>query len=140
LINKAQKMPGDVILDTNVFVAAGFNKRSASANLLDRVRSGELRMIWNKATRAEIEHILGQIPGLSRRDAKKLFRREGHFRGRTHPHRFRYVPDPADRKFAALADASKTPLVSSDDDLLAGRRRARIPIQTPVEFRKSEKS
>jgi len=31
--------------------------------------------------------------------------------GSTHPEAFGFVPDPADRKFAALADAVQAPLV-----------------------------
>ncbi|NMT64373.1 PIN domain-containing protein [Marinobacter orientalis] len=127
-------MAKDVILDTNVLVAAGFNRHSASAKILGLVREGKLRMIWNRQTRGEIEHILGKIPALSKRDSKALFRENARFRGRTDPSRFRYVPDPADRKFAALADASGATLISNDDDLLGGRRRARVPIVTPGEF------
>lgn len=129
-------MPTDVIVDTNVFVAAGFNARSASAEILRELEGGQLRMVWNQQTRGEIEHVIGRIPGLSGRIAGALFREDGHFRGATRPEHFDYVPDPSDRKFAALADASGATLISSDDDLLAGRAKARVPILTPVEFRK----
>ena len=131
-------MSKDVILDTNVLVAAGFNKHSASARILNRVRQGRLRMVWNRQTRGEIEHILGKIPGLSPKDSRALFRTSGRFRKRTHPGRFGYVPDPADRKFAALADASGATLISNDDDLLRGRKKARATIVTPDEFLKRE--
>jgi PIN domain len=50
--------PGDVVLDTNVFVAAGFNPGSHSARLVEAVRDGRLRMVWNDATHAEIEHVM----------------------------------------------------------------------------------
>jgi uncharacterized protein len=40
-----------VVLDTNVFVGAGFNPRSHSALLLDAVRDGRLRMVWDDAIR-----------------------------------------------------------------------------------------
>jgi predicted nucleic acid-binding protein len=43
-----------VVLDTNVFVGAGFNPRSHSALLLDAVRDGRLRMVWDDATHKEI--------------------------------------------------------------------------------------
>ena len=33
----------NVILDTNVFVAAGFSERSASARIIEAVREGRLR-------------------------------------------------------------------------------------------------
>src|SRR5947209_9895048 len=57
--------PGEVVLDTNVFVAAGFNPGSHSARLVEAVRDGRLRMVWNDATRTEIEHVMRQIPRLS---------------------------------------------------------------------------
>jgi predicted nucleic acid-binding protein len=123
-----------VILDTNVFVAAGFNPASHSARLIDAARVGRLRMIWNDATRREIEHILRKVPRLSWQHVEGLFRDEDRFQGDTHPEQFDYVPDAADRKFAALADASRVPLVTSDDDLLQGRARASAPILTPGEF------
>ncbi len=132
-------MTTDVILDTNVLVAAGFNRHSASAKILNLVRKGKLQMVWNRQTRGEIEHILGKIPGLSPRDSRALFRKDTRYRGKTRPHHFRYVPDPADRKFAALADASGAILISNDDDLLGGRKRARATIVTPGEFLKRGK-
>jgi predicted nucleic acid-binding protein len=123
-----------VILDTNVFVAAGFNPASHSARLIDAVRAGRLRMIWNEATRREIEHVLRQIPRLSWERVAGLFREADRFQGETHPEQFDYVPDPADRKFAALADVTGVPLVTRDEDLLQGRARSRSPILTPGEF------
>ena len=57
-----------VVIDTNVFVAAGFNPRSASGQILASVREGRFRLIWNepnkplwlKPTRAAIyvQHLL----------------------------------------------------------------------------------
>ena len=123
-----------IIVDTNVFVAAGFNPESHSARLLDAVRARRLRMLWNGGTRREIERILRQIPRLSWEDVAPLFREENRFQGDTHPDQFEYVPDPADRKFAALADAAGAPLVTSDQDLLQARARARVPIFTPAEY------
>jgi len=126
--------PTEVVLDTNVFVAAGFNPRSHSARLLEAVRDGRLRMIWDRATRDETEHILRQIPPLSWSSIAGLFREENRFRGETHPREFGYVPDPDDRKFAALADAARVPLVTSDVGLLNGRTQAATPILKPSEF------
>jgi predicted nucleic acid-binding protein len=133
--SSTDERPGSaVILDTNVFVGAAFNPASHSARLVDAVRSGKLQMLWNDATRRETERILRQIPRLSWERVAPLFREENQFHGETHPEAFDYVPDPADRKFAALADAAGVPLVTSDDDLLQGRDRARTPILRPAEF------
>jgi hypothetical protein len=54
-----------VVLDTNVFVGAGFKPRSHSALLLEAVRGGRLRIVWDDATHEEIEHVLRRIPPLS---------------------------------------------------------------------------
>jgi predicted nucleic acid-binding protein len=107
-----------VVLDTNVFVAAGFNPGSASARILGAVQDGRLRMLWDDATRAEIEFILRRIPPLRRFAVSDLFHAEDRFAGPTDPAAFADIPDPDDRKFAALAHAAGVPLVTSDAHLL----------------------
>ena len=99
------------MLDTNVFVAAGFNPGSHSAGLVQAVRDGRLRIIRDDATHVEIEHVMRHIPRLSWTRIANLFRSEDRFGGSTHPEAFAFVPDPADHKFAALADAVQAPLV-----------------------------
>jgi predicted nucleic acid-binding protein len=123
-----------VVLDTNIFVGAGFNSRSSSARLVDAVRDGRLRMIWNDATRDEAEHILRRIPPLERDRFASLFREADRFRGETKPDQFRFVTDPADRKFAALAEAASVPLVTQDTVLLQDLARAGVPAVTAGEF------
>ena len=39
-----------VVIDTNVFVAAGFNSGSAAARILAAVREGHFQLVWNKPT------------------------------------------------------------------------------------------
>jgi uncharacterized protein len=53
-----------VVIDTNVFVAAGFNAKSASARILAAVREERFQLIWNQPTRRETETILRRIPRL----------------------------------------------------------------------------
>ena len=124
----------EVVLDTNVFVAAGFNPGSHSARLIEAVRHGRLRLAWDDATRQEIEHVIRQIPTLSWTRIADLFRIEERFNGSTHPEAFGFVPDPADRKFAALADAVQAPLVTSDADLLNASDQMTVPVMKPREF------
>ena len=123
-----------MVLDTNVFVAAGFNPVSHSAWLVDAVHDGRLRMVWDSATRAEIEHVIRQIPRLSWTHIADLFRAEDRFGGSTHPEAFGFVLDPADRKFAALADPAQAPLVTSDAGLLNAGRQMAVPVLKPSEF------
>ncbi|HEX8036524.1 MAG TPA: PIN domain-containing protein [Ktedonobacterales bacterium] len=123
-----------VILDTNVFVAAGFNPHSASAQIVDAVKQGQIRMVWNDATRREIERIMRQIPPLRTYPVAELFRPEDRFTGATHPERFGEIPDPDDRKFAALAHAAGAMLISNDDHLLRHRDHMEVTVLTPAEF------
>jgi uncharacterized protein len=95
-----------MVLDTNVFVAAGFNPRSASAKIVAAVKQGQVRMVWNEATRREIEYIMQHIPPLRAHAVSNLFRPEDRYIVATHPERFAFIPDPDDRKFAALAHAA----------------------------------
>jgi len=123
-----------VVLDTNVFVAAGFNRDSRSASILSAVEQGSLEQIWNPGTRGEVEAVLRQIPPLSWERWAGLFREENRFEDPTYPQRFGYVADPDDRKFIALASAAGATLVTSDGHLLSHRDSAGIPILTPGEF------
>ena len=131
-------LPSAVVLDTNVFVAAGFNPRSASAKIVDAVRQGRSRMVWNDATRREIERIMKQIPPLRAHAVAELFRPEHRFTAVTHPERFADVPDPDDRKFAALAHAAGAILISNDEHLLRYRGSMDLTVLTPSTFWKRQ--
>jgi len=123
-----------VALDTNVFVAAGFRRESAAGRVVDGVRSGRLRMVWNEATRRETRAILERIPPLSWTTFSPLFAPENEYAGPVEPDRFASVPDPDDRKFAALAHATGAILISGDDDLLAKPHRLDVLVLSPGEF------
>ena len=123
-----------VVLDTNVFVAAGFNPGSSSARILHAVEAGHLRLVWDEATRRETRAILRQIPPLSWQRWAGLFRQEDRYAGETRPASFAYVADPDDRKFAALAAASGATLITNDEHLLAHRGRPGLTIRTSTDF------
>ena len=123
-----------VVIDTNVFVAAGFNPRSASARILEGVREGRFRLIWNQPTRHETEMILRRIPRLDWQKVADLFRPEDEFTGPADPAAFAVIADPDDRKFAALSAAANAPLVTSDKLVLAQLGRIGIEIVTPRDF------
>ena len=123
-----------VVIDTNVFVAAGFNPRSASARILEGVREGRFRLIWNQPTRGETEMILQRIPRLNWQTVADLFRPEEEFTGPVDPGAFTVVADPDDRKFAALSAAANAPLVTNDKLVLAQQGKIGIEIVTPRDF------
>ena len=87
-----------IVVDTNVFVAAGFNPRSAAARILTAVREGRFQLIWNEPTRRETELIMRQIPPLDWERVADLSRPEMEFLDPSDPERFVFVPDPEDRK------------------------------------------
>ncbi len=123
-----------VVLDTNVFVAAAFNPRSHAARIVEAVREGRLRLVWNEETRRETRRVLERIPPISWEPFADLFRDEGRHRGAVNPGWFGQVGDPDDRKFGALAYAAGATLITQDDDLLTGRSNVGVPILTPAEF------
>jgi uncharacterized protein len=123
-----------VVLDTNVVVAALFNPKSASARILQGIRDGRFRLIWNQPTRRETEMIVRRIPPLDFRRISDLFRPEGECRGPVGPTAFTVIPDPDDRKFAALSAAANVPLITNDNLILAQRGRIGLKIVTPSDF------
>ena len=94
-----------VVIDTNVFVAAGFNSKSAAARVFEGVREGRFRLIWNEPTRRETEIIVRRIPRLDWASIADLFQPEAEFAGQVDLEAFTVISDPDDRKFAALSAA-----------------------------------
>lgn len=123
-----------VVLDTNIFIAAAFNRGSHSASIIEAIRQGQLRMLWNEKTQRETEQLLQKIPRLSWDDFSGLFRQEDYHQGETNPERFGCVADVGDRKFAALSEVVGAILVTQDKDLLDARGLIRVPVLTPKEF------
>jgi predicted nucleic acid-binding protein len=95
----------DVVIDTNVFVAAGFNSKSAAARVFEGVREGRFRLIWNEPTRRETEIIVRRIPRLDWASIADLFQPEAEFARQVDLEAFTAISDPDDRKFVALSAA-----------------------------------
>ncbi|MGP9821033.1 PIN domain-containing protein [Salinarimonas sp. NSM] len=123
-----------IVVDTNAFVAAGFNPGSASARILEAVRAQALTLVWDDATRAETRRVLTRIPRLRWEDVAPLFRDAARFDDAPDPSAFGLIVDPSDRKFAALASAAGAVLVTSDDHLLAHAGTLPCPVETPGVF------
>ena len=131
--SQTPKMEG-IVIDTNVFVAAGFNLRSASARVLAAVQDERFHLIWDQSTLREIEMILRRIRHLDWEEVANLFQPEGEFTGPVDPSAFVLVRDRDDRKFAALSAAAKRPLVTSDNYLLTDLSIIGIDPLTPRAF------
>ena len=91
-------------------------------------------MIWNEQTRHETQHILEKIPPLTWASIAELSREEDRHHGEMALEEFDYIPDPDDRKFAALSEATGAVLLTNDNDLLSNRDHARFEILTPGEY------
>lgn len=128
----------NVVIDTNVFVAAGFNSRSNAAAILQQVRNGSLRMIWHPQTRDETEFIINKIPPLSWSAIQDLFRLEDCFTGELDEENQWHIPDPEDRKFTALSKATGAILITLDKGVLITRESTDLFIMTPKEFMNHE--
>jgi predicted nucleic acid-binding protein len=123
-----------IILDTNIFVAAGFKSSCRSAQIVEQVRSGDLRMVWNEETLRETEFIVCKIPPLRWEKFSNLFLLENCYGGPLFPQHFQQIPDRADIKFAALAEVTGAILITMDRDFLGVRETLEIAVMTPYEF------
>ncbi len=123
-----------VVLDTNVFVAAAFNPESSAGRIVEVLREGRLRLVWNETTRSEARRILKRIPPIAWEPFADLFREENRYTGSVNPGWFGQVRDPDDRAFGALAYAAGAALITQDDDLLEVRSNVGVSILTPSEY------
>jgi predicted nucleic acid-binding protein len=123
-----------VLIDTNVFVAAGFNSKSAAARVLEGVREGRFRLIWNEPTQRETEIIVRRIPRLDWASIADLFQPEAEFAAPVDLEAFTAISDPDDRKFAALSAAANVPLITNDERVLAEGGAVGIEALTPRAF------
>jgi len=78
--------------------------------------------------------ILRRIPHLDWERVADLFQPETEFLGPVDPESFILVPDPEDRKFAALSVAAQAPLVTSDNHLLSHQNSIGVDVLTPRAF------
>jgi putative PIN family toxin of toxin-antitoxin system len=126
-----------VVLDTNVFVAAHWNPRSASAAILEAARDGSVTLCESDAVEQETRAVLRAIRA----------REEFYFQAvellleaeRVCPHtRLSVVPeDPNDNKLLECAAAAGANyLITSDKHLLRIGRWDDTLIVTPGEFRR----
>ena len=122
-----------LVLDTNVLVAAAFRPHGAAAAIVARARAGELLVVWNAATRRESERIVRRIPPIAASRVLEVFMPAGELTEVVDESAFRFISDPDDRKFAALACATQATLLTQDAHLLSERERLSCRVMTPHE-------
>lgn len=124
-----------IVIDTNLLIAAGYSKSSASRQIVELCLAGRLQPAISSAVRGEYEHILRQA--LRRDDYRpQLERFIAHAEVVEPSNTPRVVPDdPEDDKLLAAAVAGRADaLVSNDRHLLQLESYQGIPIVTPADF------
>lgn len=125
------------MLDTNLFVAAFWNRRSASADILRACLDGRVKACYSTQIRRELFLILRNI-----RATERYKEQVNHILNLgtevSTPGDLRVVrEDPEDDKFLECAVLARAPyLVTNDDHLLGFREFERIQIVKPSAFRR----
>lgn len=122
-----------LVLDNNLFVAAYWNPRSASARIIAACREGRLALLVSPAIRREIARTLRQVPvddGYRRGVARLLG--EGEQVETTESLAGAIPADPDDEKYLECAvTAGADFLVSSDRHLLALSDTRGVEVMSP---------
>ncbi len=112
-----------IVVDTNLLVAAFFNKKSSSFKILEMAEKGRVRLLWTKPIRSEARSILGNIKQAVKSKMgnheilKNIFKKENKI---NNPPKLDVVKeDSEDNKFlsCALKGGAKM-IVSNDQHLL----------------------
>lgn len=130
-----------VVLDTNVFVAAYFNRRSASARILDLCSKNECELVISTRLRREVDSILKNIRvnGEFLERVRGLFVRALHVKPTKRV--FAIKEDPDDNKFLECAYEGKADcLITSDGHLLGLGEFAQTKICKPTQFLKLQRA
>lgn len=124
-----------VILDSNIFIAAAFNKKSSSSKIVEIIKRGHLILVWDEKTKAETKKLITQIPVIEWGQFAQLFTEDTFHDTKVDKSEFKSsISDPDDRKFAALAKSSSAPIVSNDSDLLDTQKHTGIKVYKPRDF------
>jgi len=109
----------NVVLDTNLIIAAYYNRRSASAKILDLARNGKINVLWSEKVFEEAKFILDKIKaGLDFRKSLLSIYKES--RKVIKPERDITVisDDPSDNKLIGCAVKGASYIISNDHHLL----------------------
>lgn len=126
----------ELVLDTNIFVAASFNPNSASGRIVKSIGEKQHDLVWNKATKRETKRILKKIPPVSWSQFENLFLEKSEYEGKVDVGGLDFIKDKEDIKFAALARTTGAVLVTNDDHLLSVRSRFDFSCMTSGEFQR----
>jgi len=122
-----------------LLVAGFFNKESASEEIIDRIKKGNLKNLWSKSIKKEAEAILSQIPPIKKSYLKEI--KENIFKPdneiKNPPSINLIKEDPEDNKFIeCAAEGNADFIISNDEHLLQHSGYKEIEIVTPNQFLK----
>ncbi len=130
-----------VVLDTNVFIAAYFNQKSASARIIDLCLKNEHELIFSSRLRKEAELILRNVRAGREFQERiiELFTNACHVRPTQKV--FAIKEDPDDNKFLECALEGKADyLITSDKHLLELGEFGQTKIRKPTQFFESQRA
>lgn len=126
-----------VVLDTNIFIAAYFNRKSASARIIDLCLDNEHELIFSSRLHKEVELILNNVKaeGEFQERIQNLFMNASQVKPTQKV--FMVKEDPDDNKFLECALEGKADyLITSDRHLLELGEFAQTKICRPTQFLK----
>ncbi|MBA7601362.1 hypothetical protein ES703_08432 [subsurface metagenome] len=126
-----------MVLDTNVFIAAYFNRKSASARIIDLCLENKHELIFSSRLRKEVRLILKNVR--AKREFQKRIQSLFINASRVRPTQkiFAVKEDPEDNKFLECALEGKADyLITSDWHLLELGKFAQTKICKPTQFLK----
>lgn len=124
-----------VVLDTNVFIAAYFNRKSASARIIDLCLENKHELIFSSRLRKEVKLILKNVR--AEREFHERIRSLFMNASKVKPIQkvFMVKEDPEDNKFLECALEGKADyLITSDRHLLELGEFAQTKICKPTQF------
>ena len=126
-----------LVLDTNIFIAAYFNRKSASARIIDLCLENKHELIFSSRLRKEVRLILKNVR--ANREFQKRIQSLFMNASRIRPTQkiFMVKEDPEDNKFLECALEGKADyLITSDRHLLELGEFAQTKICKPTQFLK----
>jgi len=130
----------NVVIDTNLIIAAYYNKHSHSAKILDWARRGRLNVLWSEPVLAEAKYILNNIKADNnfRLSLLSIYKES---RKVTKPPKVlgAIANDPSDNKLVGCALAGADYIITSDRHLLAVGEFKGVKMVRPGEFLKELK-
>ncbi|MDZ7611735.1 MAG: putative toxin-antitoxin system toxin component, PIN family [Candidatus Moranbacteria bacterium] len=126
-----------LVIDTNLFVAAFFNKKSSSYKILQASKEGRLDILWSREIRGETDKIIKNV-GSQKGFLDEFMKPENEVKNAP---KINIIKDcPADNKFLACAAAGRADYILSNDHHLLDLKKFRgIPTLTPSGFLKRDR-